>query len=338
MPSMRASGHAAMPRRAANGGIIRIPIGTRMANRLWPVGTTPGWRNCPAAAPAGLLPCACAGCGRVRPGENLNLVAAEQIRSWLDQQRRQTPLASGPTTGRPIFTCDAGYDSVQLSLALADQPIGLLVRLRAGRCFYAEPTTQPKTGRPRRHGAKFICDDPTSWPAPTAQWSSDDAGYGRVQLHAWSGLHALPQQHAGRGTRGPRPLVRGVLIRLQVDRLPRPTKPPAPLWFWWSAPMPPDLAMLWQAYLARFSIEQTFRFFKQTLKWTTPKLRAPGAASPRPLHHAVPLVAPAPQETTIAQEEVVSYFPHERLVRILYFHLNPGITWCGTEEVVTPVI
>jgi hypothetical protein len=35
---------------------------------------------------------------------------------------------------------------------------------------------------------------------------------------------------------------------------------------------------LWQAYIARFSIEHTFRFFKQTLKWTTPKLRAPEAA------------------------------------------------------------
>jgi hypothetical protein len=32
---------------------------------------------------------------------------------------------------------------------------------------------------------------------------------------------------------------------------------------------------VWQAYVARFAIEHTFRFFKQTLKWTTPKLRAP---------------------------------------------------------------
>ena len=36
--------------------------------------------------------------------------------------------------------------------------------------------------------------------------------------------------------------------------------------------------MVWQAYIARFSIEHTFRFFKQTLKWTTPKLRSPEAA------------------------------------------------------------
>jgi hypothetical protein len=209
---------------------------------------------------------------RMRPGENANAVAAEQIRSWL----RQSPPA--PLRPPPIFSFDAGYDSVQLSLALADQPVCLLVRLRAGRCFYADPTTQPQTGRPRRHGAKFVCDDATTWPEPTAQWATDDLGYGRVQLQAWSGLHSVPQLHAGRGTRGPRPLVRGTLIRLQVDHLPRPTKTPEPLWFWWSAPMPPDLTVLWRAYCARFSLEHTFRFFKQTLKWTTPRLRTPEAA------------------------------------------------------------
>jgi hypothetical protein len=210
---------------------------------------------------------------RLIPGENVNAVAAEQIRSWLKQAPHTTPNAS-----LPIFSFDAGYDAVQLSLALADAPVGLLIRLRSGRCFYADPSAQPTTGRPRRHGAKFVCADPTTWPAPTEQWSCDDSRYGHVSLCAWSGLHPVPQQHATRGTRGPRPLVRGTLIRLVVERLPRPTKTPEPLWFWWTGPRPPDLAALWQAYVARFAIEHTFRFFKQTLKWTTPKLRAPEAA------------------------------------------------------------
>src|SRR5262249_244068 len=64
---------------------------------------------------------------RIVPGENVNLVAAEQICSWLHQ--------APPTATLPIFTFDAGYDPVQLSLALADVPVCLLVRLRAGRCF-----------------------------------------------------------------------------------------------------------------------------------------------------------------------------------------------------------
>jgi hypothetical protein len=213
---------------------------------------------------------------RARPGANLNLVAAEQIRSWL-QHAPPTPAGAA----LPIFSFDAGYDSVQVSLALADEPACLLVRLRAGRCFSADPMYQLPTGRPRRHGAKFVCDDPTTWPAPTEAWSTEDPEDGHVQLQTWSGLHPIPQQHAERGTRPQphaRPLVRGTLIRLEVDHLPRPTTVPQPLWFWWWGPVPPHLAEVWQAYVARFSIEHPLRFFKQTLKGTTPKLRRPEAA------------------------------------------------------------
>jgi hypothetical protein len=213
---------------------------------------------------------------RVRPGENLNLVAAEQIRSWLGHA---PPIPAGAPL--PIFSFDAGYDSVQLSLALADHPVCLLVRLRSGRCFYADPTSQAPTGRPRRHGAKFVCHDPATWPEPSDQWSTEDGEYGHVQVQAWSGLHPIPQQHAAKGTHAQphaRSLVRGTLLRLEVEHLPRPTKTPVPLWFWWAGPVPPDLAAVWQAYVARFSIAHTFRFFKQTVKWTTPKRRRPEAA------------------------------------------------------------
>src|SRR5260221_484209 len=175
----------------------------------------------------------------------------------------------------------AGYDSVPITLDLADTPICLLVRMRAGRCFYADPTSQPPTGRPRRHGAKFVCDVPTTWPESSDQWATDDPQYGHVQLQAWSGLHPIPQLHAQRGTRPQphaRPLVRGTLLRLERDHLHRPTQTPQPLWCWWWGPVPPDLAEVWQAYVARSSIEHSFRFFKQTLKWTTPKLRAQEAA------------------------------------------------------------
>ena len=34
----------------------------------------------------------------------------------------------------------------------------------------------------------------------------------------------------------------------------------------------------WQAFLRRFDLEHTFRFFKQVLGWTRPKLRDPAAA------------------------------------------------------------
>jgi hypothetical protein len=207
---------------------------------------------------------------RLIPGEHLNLGAAAQICSW---QEQVAPLAT-----LPIFTFDAGYDPVQLGLALSGQPICLLIRFRAGRCFYADPTSQPPTGRPRRHGAKFVCDNPATGPTPADVWAATDPQYGRVRLQTWTGLHAVPQLHAKRGTRQARPLVRGTLMRREVERLPRTTQPPQPLWFWWSGPTAPNLAEVWRAYTARFSIAHTFRFFKQTLRWTTPKLRSPAAA------------------------------------------------------------
>jgi hypothetical protein len=207
---------------------------------------------------------------RVQPGDNVNRVAAEQIRSFLCQRGGEGP--------HPIFTFDAGYDPVQLGIALAGLDVSALVRLRAGRCFYADPPQGPTGGRPRRHGAKLVCDDPTTWPAPTAEWSTTDVGYGQVRIQCWSRLHAIPHNHEKRGTRQARPMVRGTLIRLEVERLPTSTKAPVPLWLWWYGPERPDLATIWRIYVARFSIEHTLRFCKQVLKWTTPKLRSPEAA------------------------------------------------------------
>src|SRR4029450_9414368 len=61
--------------------------------------------------------------------------------------------AGGPI---PWFVFDAGYDSAQLSLDLADAGVAVLVRLRSDRCFYADPPPRPPGagGRPSRRGAR----------------------------------------------------------------------------------------------------------------------------------------------------------------------------------------
>jgi hypothetical protein len=152
--------------------------------------------------------------------------------------QRASPVPSSPLM--------LAISPVQLGVALAGLDVGVLVRLRSGRCCYADPPTGPTGGRPRRQGAKFVCDDPTTWPPPTREWSATDAEYGRVQIQCWSGLHAIPQIHEKRGTRQARPIVRGPLIRLKVERLPKPTKVPLPLWLWWWGPEPPDLETVWR--------------------------------------------------------------------------------------------
>jgi hypothetical protein len=129
---------------------------------------------------------------RVRPGENLKRVAAEQFRSWL----RHAP-AVPPDAPPPIVSFDAGYDSVPLSLDLADAPLCLLVRLRAGRCFSADPTTQALPGRPRRHGAQFVCEDPTpgrsrptSGPATTRRMGTSSSRRGAGCMPSRSAMRA----------------------------------------------------------------------------------------------------------------------------------------------------
>jgi hypothetical protein len=99
-----------------------------------------------------------------------------------------------------------------------------------------------------------------------------------VTVHAWAGLHPKQQRHPGHGTRGPRPIVRGTIIRVQVERVPARTRPPKVLWLWWAGPGELDLDLAWRAYVRRFDLEHTIRFAKQTLGWTTPRPRHPEQA------------------------------------------------------------
>lgn len=227
---------------------------------------------------------------RVVPGDNVNTLAGEQIRrvlGELDRAGRLEAVGPGPI---PWFLFDAGYDPIQLSLALraelASGRVGLLVRLRAGRHLYADPdpSTAKVTGRHRVHGACLACDVPATWWPPDAELTTTDEQYGTVRVRAWCGLHGKPKHHAGKGTlaqRGHLPVVRGTLLLVEVGRLPARAQAPKPLWLWWSGTTPPgaaDLDRLWRAYVRRFDLEHTFRFLKQGLNWTTPRVRTPEQA------------------------------------------------------------
>jgi hypothetical protein len=211
---------------------------------------------------------------RLHPLDDTDQQAAARVRALLGR------LPVGGSV--PWFVFDAGYDSAQLTLDLAEQRVAVLVRLRSDRCFYADPPPRPPGagGRPRRHGAKFNCADPTTWPAPTATLVCEDDQYGSVTVQAWAGLHPKQQRHPGHGTGGPRPIVRGTIIRVQVERVPAKTRPPKVLWLWWAGPkgLQLDLDLAWRAYIRRFDLEHTVRFCKQTLGWTTPRPRHPAQA------------------------------------------------------------
>jgi hypothetical protein len=167
---------------------------------------------------------------RIHPVQDANEVAAKQVKAFLCR----SPEKEGDT---PLFVFDAGYDSVKVQQRLERSPCQILIRLRAGRRFYADPSLAgppAPTGRPRRHGPKMKCADPSTWPEPSTQYTCEDAGYGAVRVRAWANLHSKVRAHERRGSRGPLPIVVGTLVLVEVERLPRGERrrEPRVLWLW----------------------------------------------------------------------------------------------------------
>ena len=210
---------------------------------------------------------------RVAPTDDAPAVAAGQIRAVLGRRP-----ADGPV---PVLVFDAGYDPAKLARELGGlngERVAVLGRLRSGRCGYADPERQPRTGRPRRHGRKLACDDPTTWWVPTAEHREEHAQSGAVRVRAWADVHAKTEHHPTRGKRRPRPIVHGTLVLVELERLPRQPRIPKQRWRWWRGPGTPDLAILWRAYSHRFDLEHPDRVCQQTLNWTTPRVRHPEQA------------------------------------------------------------
>ncbi len=232
---------------------------------------------------------------RVHPNEKAYLVAVQQIRSLLNNSRATLPgsvdHANSVESGQvPVFVFDAGYEPSQLAEELdnSNTRASILVRLRSNRCFYGDPPSPEECGtgrgtpggRPRRHGRKFECYNPDSWFSSSFEHHCQDAQYGQVRVRAWCGLHSKTQSHSTTGTRQARPISKGTLVLVEVSRLPRKTREPQVLWLWYWGPDAdePDLNLLWRSYVRRFDLEHTFRFLKQTLNWTSPRVRHPEQA------------------------------------------------------------
>jgi Transposase DDE domain len=185
-------------------------------------------------------------------------VALDQIAAV----RRAQPTAAP----RPVVTLDSGYDLETLAQASVDAD--LLVRLIKSRVVYRPPVRRPGRGRPRLHGTPFRLADKRTHGKPRQSAQLDHPLYGAIHLDLWSDLHV-------RGA----PDAPFSVIRVQVERLPKMKQRPYPLWLAWiGGALPTDLAALWHWYLRRFTVEHAFRFFKQTLGWTTVRPRDPEAA------------------------------------------------------------
>jgi DDE superfamily endonuclease len=217
---------------------------------------------------------------RLGPADDATEITAAQVREVAERIIAAGHWRDGDPDILVVF--DAGYDLTKLAWLLAGLPVEVLGRLRSDRVMYfPAPARQPGTnGRPLRHGAALKLSDPDTWPAPAAATCTQTIRYGTARAAAWGRLHQQLAARAGwEGHDGELPIVEGTLIRLAVDHLPG-DRSPGPLWLWSSAAAtdPDAVNGTWQAFLRRFDIEHTFRFFKQVLGWTRPKLREPAAA------------------------------------------------------------
>jgi hypothetical protein len=179
----------------------------------------------------------------------------------------RTALARRPVGApRPVAAYDSSYDPI--TFARAHLAVDLLVRLRSNRRFYRDPGPYPGQGRPRKHGPLFRLADPTTHGAPDRSAVLDDPVHGQVRVDVWAALHGEAAADA--------PFT---LVRIEVERLPRHTKRPKPLWLAWiGGPLPADLHALWRWYCCRFLVEHGFRFLKHDLGWTTVRPARPHAA------------------------------------------------------------
>jgi hypothetical protein len=185
-------------------------------------------------------------------------VFIDQLRSVLAERPPDAP--------RPVVLLDSQYAPGEVAHAAVAADV--LVRLPRRRRLFGKPGPYRGMGAPRKHGPVFRLHDARSHWAPDASTSARDAEHGEVQVAVWHDLHDQAQPAA--------PLA---LVRITVERLPRHTRTPEPLWLAWiGEALPVDLLDLWRWYRRRFTIEHGFRFCKHDLGWTTIRPRHPSAA------------------------------------------------------------
>ncbi|MEU0282310.1 NF041680 family putative transposase [Streptomyces sp. NPDC006195] len=217
---------------------------------------------------------------RLGPVDDATAITAGQLRGVVERL-----IAAGQwQAGDPhiVIVSDAGYDVTRLSWVLRDLPVELVGRVRSDRVMRLPkpPRIHGVTGRPPKHGPEFRFTKPETWPEPAISTVTDTTHYGKAETRAWDRVHPRRTHRSSwLDHDGELPLVEGTLIRLKVEHLSKKRDAP-PVWLWSSktGATPDDVDRFWQAFLRRFDLEHTFRFAKQTLGWTTPKLRTPEAA------------------------------------------------------------
>ncbi|MEI2578052.1 NF041680 family putative transposase [Scytonema sp. PRP1] len=191
----------------------------------------------------------------------------ERITSWespISKAVWQLKQVCKYLPSRPISLWDSEYGCAPFVLKTADIKADKLMRLRSNLCLWSSPAPYSGRGRPRIHGNKFKLSDTGTWTTPAQILEQNDPKLGRIQIRVWHELHfRAAAKHS----------MSLILVeRLNSDGSLRVTKP---LWLAWVGDEMPPLSEVWRLYLRRFAADHWYRFIKQRLHWTLPKLSTP---------------------------------------------------------------
>lgn len=191
----------------------------------------------------------------------------ERISSWespIDKAVWQLKQVCQYLPVRPISLWDSEYGCAPFVLKSAEIAVDKLMRLRSNLCLWGAPPAYSGKGRPRIHGDKFKLNDRHTWNEPVESLEVDDPKLGRLRISLWENLHF--RKASGHP-----------MSLLRVERLGerRCGKVAQPLWLAWIGEQMPALSEVWRLYLRRFAVDHWYRFAKQRLHWTLPKLSTP---------------------------------------------------------------
>ena len=162
---------------------------------------------------------------------------------------------------RPLAAFDRHYGNAVFLNQTAEIEVDLLLRLASNRCVYGPPPEYSGRGAPRKHGHKFKLNTSDTYPEVSEQLEIQDDQLGRVRVTCWSRFHFRNSAHREME-----------ILRVEIVAPAGKRRKFKPMWLAWAGETMPTLELLWRKYLQRFSIEHWYRFAKQRLHWSKPKL------------------------------------------------------------------
>lgn len=193
---------------------------------------------------------------RVPSTQTATTIGVAQLAAVLPRLRRW---------GLPLLLLDRHYSNTPWVLASATLATDQLIRARSDQVLYRPPPPPSgRRGRPRLDGARFQGSDPSTHHEATADWQGlDEDGQG-LQVTLWANLHLKRARQ-----------VAIAVVRIIRQRARGSKRDPRVSWFWWLGGEWPELAEIPKLYGRRFGQEHGYRFDKQDLLWTQPRVRTP---------------------------------------------------------------